>query len=263
MMFGRSCRVRSIEMDRKQLSVTIITLNEERRIGKCIKSVSFADEIIVVDSGSQDRTVEIAEQAGARVIHQDWLGYGRQKQFAVEQAINDWVLCLDADEWLSPELLQSIQSVLEHPEFRAYQFPRRNRFMGRWLRHGEGYPDWSLRLFDRNHAHWSEDVVHEKVVPDGEIGKVSGDLMHESEDGLQHYLEKQKRYALILSRRKTKLGGAPLLLLFSPLFRFTKTFIFRRGFLDGYQGLVHCLMGATGSYYKYWFVLKRLLGLFR
>ncbi len=247
-------------MDRKQLSVTIITLNEERRIGKCIEGASFADEILVVDSGSSDRTVEIARKLGARVIHQDWLGYGRQKQFAVEQAANEWVLCLDADEWLSPELSQSIQSVLEQPEYSAYQFPRRNRFMGRWLRHGEGYPDWSLRLFDRNHAHWSEDEVHEKVITDEQIGSLEGDLMHESEDGLRPYLEKQKRYGYIRSGNKRGSVAAPLLLLFSPLFRLIKFYIFRRGFLDGYQGFIHCLMGAAGSYYKYWFLLKRLWG---
>ena len=240
-------------MDRKQLSVTIITLNEERRIGKCIKSVSFADEIIVVDSGSQDRTVEIAEQAGARVIHQDWLGYGRQKQFAVEQAINDWVLCLDADEWLSPELLQSIQSVLEHPEFRAYQFPRRNRFMGRWLRHGEGYPDWSLRLFDRNHAHWSEDEVHEKVIPDGDVGKISGDLMHESEETLKQYLEKQDCYTTLQARRLRGDGqrGLVIKMLLGPVFRFIKFYFIRLGILDGFPGLVHILIGCRNTFIKY------------
>ena len=240
-------------MDRKQLSVTIITLNEERRIGKCIKSVSFADEIIVVDSGSQDRTVEIAEQAGARVIHQDWLGYGRQKQFAVEQAINDWVLCLDADEWLSPELLQSIQSVLEHPEFRAYQFPRRNRFMGRWLRHGEGYPDWSLRLFDRNHAHWSEDEVHEKVVPDVDVGKISGDLMHESEETLQQYLEKQDRYVTLQAQTIVDQGKISIVtrMVISPIVRFIKFYLIRLGILDGIPGLLHILIGCRNSLIKY------------
>jgi len=240
-------------MDRKQLSVTIITLNEERRIGKCIKSVSFADEIIVVDSGSQDRTVEIAEQAGARVIHQDWLGYGRQKEFAVEQAINDWVLCLDADEWLSPELLQSIQSVLEHPEFRAYQFPRRNRFMGRWLRHGEGYPDWSLRLFDRNHAHWSEDEVHEKVVPDVDVGKISGDLMHESEETLQQYLEKQDRYVTLQAQTIVDQGKISIVtrMVISPIVRFIKFYLIRLGILDGIPGLLHILIGCRNSLIKY------------
>ena len=239
-------------MARKRLSVTIITLNEERRIGKCIKSASFADEIVVVDSGSRDRTVEIAEQAGARVIQQEWLGYGRQKQFAVEQATNEWVLCLDADEWLSPELSQSIQSVLEHPEFSAYQFPRRNRFMGRWLRHGEGYPDWSLRLFDRNHAHWSEDEVHEKVVPDGEIGKVSGDLMHESEETIQQYLAKQDRYTTLQTQRLKADGkrGSAIKMVLSPMFRFIKFYFIRLGVLDGFPGLIHILIGCRNSFTK-------------
>ena len=239
-------------MDRKRLSVTIITLNEERRIGKCIKSVSFADEIVVVDSGSRDRTVEIAKQAGAQVIHQDWLGYGRQKQFAVEQTVNDWVLCLDADEWLSPELSQSIQSVLEHPEFSAYQFPRRNRFMGRWLRHGEGYPDWSLRLFKRDHAHWSEDEVHEKVVPGGDVGKISGDLMHESEETLQQYLEKQDRYTTLQAQRLKADGkrGSVIKIVLSPLFRFIKFYFIRLGVLDGLPGLMHILIGCKNSYTK-------------
>jgi len=240
-------------MDRKQLSVTIITLNEERRIEKCIKSVSFADEIIVVDSGSRDQTIEIAENAGARVIHQEWLGYGRQKQFAVEQAANEWVLCLDADEWLSPELSKSIHSVLEHPEFSAYQFPRRNRFMGRWLRHGEGYPDWSLRLFDRNHAHWSEDEVHEKVVPDGETGKVSGDLMHESEETLKQYLAKQDSYTTLQARRLRGEGkeSSIIKMVLSPIVRFIKFYLIRRGFLDGAPGLVHILIGCHNSSMKY------------
>jgi len=206
----------------------------------------------VVDSGSQDRTVEIAEQAGARVIQQEWLGYGRQKQFAVEQATNEWVLCLDADEWLSPELSRSIQSVLEHPEFSAYQFPRRNRFMGRWLRHGEGYPDWSLRLFDRNHAHWSEDEVHEKVVPDGEIGKVSGDLMHESEETIQQYLAKQDRYTTLQTQRLKADGkrGSAIKMVLSPMFRFIKFYFIRLGVLDGFPGLIHILIGCRNSFTK-------------
>ena len=241
-----------VEMDRKQLSVTIITLNEERRVGKCIESASFADEILVVDSASSDRTVEIARKLGARVIHQDWLGYGRQKQFAVEQAANEWVLCLDADEWLSPELSQSIQSVLEQPEYSAYQFPRRNRFMGRWLRHGEGYPDWSLRLFDRNHAHWSEDEVHEKVVPDEDVGKIGGDLMHESEETLQQYLEKQNRYTTLQAERLRADGkrGSAIKMVASPLFRFIKFYFIRLGFLDGFPGLLHILIGCRNSFMK-------------
>ena len=133
--------------ERLPLSAVIITLNEEKALPKCLESVSFADDIVVVDSGSTDRTVAIAEEYGARVIHQDWLGYGKQKQFAVEQASHDWVFCLDADEWVSDELASSIQDVFPDPEYYAYKSPRCNKFLGRWLRHGEGYPDYNLRLF--------------------------------------------------------------------------------------------------------------------
>ena len=146
------------------LSVVIIALNAASQIEACLKSAAFADEIVVVDSGSRDDTREIALKYGARVLHQDWLGFGRQKQFAVEQASHDWVLCLDADERVSDPLRASIVETLQAPRFRAYRMPRCNRFMGRWLRHGEGYPDWSLRLFDRRVANWSEDEVHEKVL---------------------------------------------------------------------------------------------------
>ena len=130
-------------------SVVIITLNAAQQLEACLQSAAFADEIVVVDSGSSDATAEIALKYGARVIVQPWLGFGRQKQFAVSQASHDWVLCLDADERVSDELRASIIATLRQPGFTAYQMPRCNRFMGRWLRHGEGYPDWSLRLFER------------------------------------------------------------------------------------------------------------------
>ncbi len=126
---------------RQPFSVVIITLNAAAQIEACLQSAQFADEIVVVDSGSRDGTVEIAVKYGARVLQQDWLGFGPQKQFAVEQAAHDWVLCLDADERVSRELREGIEAALSKPEFPAYRMPRCNRFMGRWLRHGEGYPD--------------------------------------------------------------------------------------------------------------------------
>src|SRR3989344_4451546 len=148
---------------RVPLSAVIITRNAASRIEPCLQSVAFADEILIVDSGSTDATLEIARRYGARVIHQDWLGYGKQKEFAAGQARNKWILSLDADERVSEELRQSIQEALVAPRFQACRMARRNRFMGRWLRHGEGYPDWLLRLDQREHAHWSDDPGHEKV----------------------------------------------------------------------------------------------------
>ncbi len=236
------------------LSVVIITRNEETRLGDCVASAPFADEVLVVDSGSSDGTVALAESLGCRVIHQPWLGYGPQKRFAVTQAAHDWVLCLDADERVSAELAQSITRLLaSSPAHGAYEMARCNRFMGRWLRHGEGYPDWSLRLFDRQRAQWSEDPVHEKVDSAGEVGRLDGDLLHHSEDGLDDYLHKQVAYSRAQAARQFANGrrGGVLRLLVSPLLRFFKYYFLRLGFLDGLPGLVHCAIGSLNGFMKY------------
>ena len=146
--------------DKLPLSVAVITLNAELQIAQLLASVRFADEVVVVDSGSSDRTAAVAESLGARIIQRDWMGFGRQKQFAVASARNEWVLCLDADERVTPELERSIRAALGGGQFKAWRMSRRNRFLGRWLTHGEGYPDWSWRLFHRGHATWSSDDVH-------------------------------------------------------------------------------------------------------
>lgn len=237
---------------REKLSVAIIALNEATRIGACLESASFADEIIVIDSGSTDETAAIARRHGARVIQQSWLGYGRQKHFATEQATNNWVLSLDADERVSDELRASILSALAAPDFHAYEFSRCNRFMGRWLRHGEGYPDRSLRLFHRAHARWSDDPVHEKVIADAFVGRLRGDLLHDSAQSLGDYLAKQNRYTTLQAERLHAAGkrGSVTKLLLSPLFRFLKFYILRLGFLDGAPGLVHISIGCFNSFTK-------------
>jgi glycosyltransferase involved in cell wall biosynthesis len=235
------------------LSVAIITRNAAHQLAACLDSVTFADDVIVVDSGSDDATVEIARHHGARVLHQDWLGFGRQKHFAVTQARCRWVLCLDADERVSDELRASIQSALASPAFQAWRMARRNRFMGRWLRHGEGYPDWSLRLFDREAANWSGDSIHEKVVTQAAVGTLDGDLLHESETGIADYLAKQNTYttlqAQMLHARGKRAGAARIFL--SPLFRFLKFYVLRLGFLDGVPGLVHIAIGCFNTFSKY------------
>ena len=241
------------------LSVTIITKNEEKRIAKCLESVSFADEILVVDSGSTDRTVEIAKQHGARVIEQTWLGYGRQKQFAVEQAKNDWVLCLDADEWLSDKLAKSIMDELRAPKFFAYESARCNKFMGRWLRHGDGYPDWSLRFFNSNNARWSDDPVHERVISKDVVGRLRGDLMHTSEDGLVEYIKKQKRYAEIQAAQYSgrNIGYLILRAVFSFISRLIRLYVWKRGFLDGFPGFAHSCISAWAGFNKYYLAIRR------
>lgn len=235
------------------LSVVIIALNAASQIEACLESATFADEIVVVDSGSRDDTREIALKYGARVLHQDWLGFGRQKRFAVEQASHDWVLCLDADERVSDPLRASIVEALRAPRFRAYRMPRCNRFMGRWLRHGEGYPDWSLRLFDRRVANWSEDGVHEKVLTALPVGSLQGDLLHESQESLAAYLEKQNRYTSLQAEELCRRGKQATFgrLVASPLLRFVKFYFLRLGFLDGVPGLVHIAIGCFNSFVKY------------
>ena len=235
------------------LSVVLITHNAAAELPQCLASVAFADEVVVVDSGSSDGTAEIATRYGARVVAKDWLGFGRQKQFAVEQAAHDWVLCLDADERVSPELAASVVRALQTPAAPVYRMARCNRFLGRWLRHGEGYPDWSPRLFDRRHARWSDDGVHEKVLYAVSPGTLEGDLLHESGEDLGRYLEKQNRYTALaaqeLHRHGQRAGLAQLAL--SPMLRFFKFYVLRLGFLDGLPGLVHISIGCMNSFMKY------------
>ncbi|MCK9380282.1 MAG: glycosyltransferase family 2 protein [Sulfuritalea sp.] len=239
--------------DRQPLSAVLITRNAASQLAECLASVAFCEEIIIVDSASEDATVAIAESCGARVVQSDWRGFGPQKQFAVEQARNDWVLCIDADERVSERLRESILAALSAPPFRAFHFARCNRFMGRYLKHGEGYPDWSLRLFDRRSAHWSDDAVHEKVLTTGETGTLQGDLLHESAESLEAYLAKQNRYSTLAANAALASGRRATVwhLLLSPALRFIKFYFLRMGLLDGLPGLVHILVGCTASFAKY------------
>ena len=238
---------------RAALSAVLITRNAENVLDPCLESVAFADEIVVVDSASNDATAEIAARRGARIVQKEWLGFGRQKQFAVEQARNDWVLCLDADERVSPELAASIQTALTAPVSPVYRMARRNRFLGRWLSHGEGYPDWSPRLFNRMNARWSDDLVHEKVLFAVTPGTLDGDLMHDSSDDLATYLERQNRYTTLAARQAFEQGRSAGVfhLLCSPVVRFIKFYLMRLGFLDGLPGLMHISIGCMNSYMKY------------
>ncbi len=237
------------------LSAVLITFNAGEPFAACLRSLAFCDEIVVVDSGSDDATRDIALRFGARVVDEAWRGFGPQKRFAVDCARNDWVLCVDADEEVSPTLAATIGTVLASPKHGGYRMPRSNRFMGRYLRHGEGFPDWSLRLFDRRRAQWSDDAVHEKVVATGSIGRLPerAVLMHHSAESLSTYLDKQNRYTTLqadaLLRAGERAGIGRLLL--SPALRFVKFYVIRLGFLDGTAGLVHIAIGCFNSFAKY------------
>ncbi len=244
---------------RQPLSVVVITLNAAAQLEACLQSARFADEIVVVDSGSSDGTPALAVRCGARVLQQEWLGFGRQKQFAVDAARHDWVLCLDADERVTPELQAAIENALKNPSTAAFRFPRRNRFLGRYLRHGEGYPDWSLRLFDRRQARWSDDAVHEKVETEGSVGELRGDLLHDSAESLAAYLTKQNRYTTLAAEMALAAGKRASFarIAFSPVVRFVKFYFIRQGFRDGLPGLIHIAIGCFNSFMKYSKMLER------
>lgn len=237
------------------ISVVIITCNAARELPACLASVSWAAEVVIVDSGSTDTTARVAQDYGAHWVEQPWLGFGPQKQFAVACAEYDWVLCLDADERVSVPLQQSLRACLAQgePSHAAYGFARCNRFLGRELRHGEGYPDWGVRFFDRRVARWSDDVVHEKVLVPGLPGRLAGDLLHDSAESLSRYLDKQNRYSSLAAEQAVAAGrraGAGHLLL-SPLLRFIRFYLLRQGFRDGVPGLIHIGIGCIGSFLKY------------
>jgi len=235
------------------LSVAIITRNAAALLERCLASVAFAEEVVVVDSGSTDGTVELAARHGARVVRKEWLGFGAQKQFAVDAASHEWVLCVDADEWLSPELSEAIVAELKTPRGFVYAIPRRNRFLGRWLKHGEGYPDWNVRLFHRERARWGGETIHEKIVTRSPVLRLRGDLLHDSAETLEKYLDKQNRYTSLQAESLRAAGrrANALQLVVSPLLRFIKFYLLRLGFLDGVPGLVHVTIGCMNSFNKY------------
>ncbi|MFO1322610.1 MAG: glycosyltransferase family 2 protein [Burkholderiales bacterium] len=237
------------------LSLIVITRDAAHELAECLSSVPFAAEAVVVDSGSRDDTVAVARRCGARVIEHAWEGYGPQKNFAVGQARHDWVLCIDADERVSGELAAAIGATFASgpPAAAAYAVARRNRFLGRWLAHGEGYPDWITRLFDRRRARWSDDPVHEHVIADGPVPRLAGDLLHRSAESIDDYIAKQNRYTTLQAEamyaRGERAGAFAIAL--SPAARFLRNYVAKLGFLDGVAGFAHVAIGAFASFLKY------------
>jgi glycosyltransferase involved in cell wall biosynthesis len=246
------------------LSVAIITCDEERNLPRTLASVSFADEIIVVDSGSTDRTVEIARSFGAKVFSREWPGFAAQKNFAIAQCSGDWILSLDADEELSPELRTQMRRLLPtNPPADAYFLNRRNLFLNRWIKHGGYYPDPKLRLFRRaaanfSHPHFEERPVHETIVFDGESARLDFDLIHHAYPTLEDYLEHMDRYSTLGAQLLVDQGrisrSAPAFyanVFLAPLATFFWNYVCRLGFLDGREGLLLHLYHSTYVSWKY------------
>lgn len=231
------------------LSVAVVTLNEEERLRACLESVVWAEELVVVDAGSSDKTVAIAREFTDRVLFRAWDGYGAQKNFALGQCQGDWVLSLDADERVSDALREEIQATLGGGRSEVgFYLPRRNMFRGRWMRHGGLYPDWQLRLFRRGRGAFVEQAVHESVRVDGPTERFDASLVHESYRSIGDAVARLNRYSdlaaaeLALAGR----GGSLVDLLIRPAWRFVSMYLLRAGFLDGWRGLV--LAGLHAHY---------------
>jgi glycosyltransferase involved in cell wall biosynthesis len=252
------------------LSVCIITLNEEANIVRTLESVrEIADEIIVVDSGSTDRTVALAQARGAKVFTEPWKGFALQKNSSLAKASCDWILSLDADEEVSPELAASIKALLmspQQPPFSGYKMNRRNMYMGRWLKRSGYYPDPKLRLVKRGAAEFELRAVHEDMKMQGPLGHLSDDLIHHAYPTLDSFIEHANRYSSLgaqMEVEKGPVGFSFINIVLRPLVRFIYTYFFRLGFLDGREGLLVLMTHASYVSWKYakaWEISKKGFG---
>ena len=237
-----------------KITATIITLNEERNIARAIESLRCCDEILIVDSGSVDRTAELAANLGARVIEANWRGYAGQKNWAAEQATHDWVLSLDADEALSEALEAEIWNLKKTgPRYDGYTMPRLARYLGRWILHCGWYPDRKLRLYDRRKARWVGSFVHESVQVKGHVGHLESNILHFTCESLSEHLKTMDRYTT-LAAQELAAGRVKVPLsrmIFSPAWTFVKSYVIDRGFLDGPEGLTISYMAAFYTFLKY------------
>lgn len=240
-----------------KLTVIIITFNEERNIARCLDSVnSIADEILVVDSNSIDKTIAIAHKYGAKVIQQSFMGYGEQKNFAADHATNNWILSLDADEALTPALQQSITEIKKNPQHSVYEMPRLTNYCGKWIRHCGWYPDRQTRLYDRTMGRWREQKVHEfweLQDKNGKKGLLKGDILHYSFSSINEHLRKIEKYSELAANAAVEKGKDASLfqIMISPKWHFVTEYVIKLGFLDGFSGYMICRLSAYAAFIKY------------
>jgi glycosyltransferase involved in cell wall biosynthesis len=238
------------------LACIVITKNEERNIADCLASVRWADDIVVIDAESRDRTVDLARECGAKVFVRSWPGFGPQKNFGMAQASTDWILILDADERVTEELREEVKTCLE--QWRpgapvAYRIPRRNFFYGTWVRGAGVYPDYQVRLFRRGIAQYNDVVVHENLIVDGEIGTLVGHLDHYTERRIQDHFKKFGLYTTLAAQEKAKKVRTVrwIDLVFRPLVILFKAYVLKQGFRDGVRGLIVCVFASMYTFVKY------------
>jgi glycosyltransferase involved in cell wall biosynthesis len=238
----------------EKISIAIITKDEERNIRACLESVKWADEVVVVDNGSTDRTVAVCQEYGARVFREDWKGYSGQKNSAIEKTRNEWVLSLDADEQVSPELRREMEeSLAAEPSVDGYWIPRKNFFLGRWIRRCGWYPDLNLRLFRKSRGRFGERAVHERVEIRGKTIPLTQPLIHETYRTLTDFVQRMDRYSTLAAREMNREGREFrwIDLLFRPPSTFVQMYILRAGFLEGYDGLVLSVSYSFYTFAKY------------
>lgn len=241
------------------LSAYIITKNEHDKISGCLASLSFADEILVVDDYSDDDTVEQAVASGAKVVNNKFTGFKDQKCFAMGQTIHDWVLELDADERVSPEMRAAIQALTteDFDRYDGFAFKRLTRFWGRWIRHSSLYPDCKMRLYNKSRGVWSGGSVHERFIPNGKVKYLKADILHEQDLDMKSYSGRINRYAELSARDYAANGRAWRWFDFlRPLHTFFYRLVIRLGFLDGIHGVIIAYFGAVGTFLKYAYLLE-------
>lgn len=235
------------------LSVIIITKNESRHIASCLKSVAWADEIIVLDSGSSDDTVAICKTYTAQVYETDWPGFGPQKQRALDKAQGDWVFSIDADEQVTTQLQEEIKHAIQSNRFAGYQIPRLSSFCGKTIRHGGWWPDYIVRLFRRESANFLDVPVHEKVLVDGPVGKLKSPLLHDTYQTLEEAINKMNKYSSLSAKMLFDAGKKSSIskTLIKTLWTFVRTYLVKAAFLEGRHGLMLAAVNSQGTFYKY------------
>ncbi len=237
----------------EKLSVSIITKNEESNIERCLDAVKWADEILVVDSGSTDKTLEICKKYGCNIIETQWMGFGKTKKFAVDNAKYNWILSVDADEVVSTQLNVKIQSILSNPEYNAYKIKRISYYLGKRIKYCGWQNDLPLRLFNRNYGNFNEKIIHEYVDTKEPIGIINECILHYTYQSVNHHFNRMKNYAVLSAMEKYESNKYSSIIkaVFNAILKFVKMYFIKFGFLDGKHGFLLSLNSSAGIYLKY------------